>query len=187
MKPLWLIIHHSGGTDNFPMQDSSNYTVAECNQDHKVRFDMKSSLGYYVGYQYIIEKNGKITQCRVDNEEGAHTIGHNKDSIGIMLCGNFDATLPTEAQKNALRSLLITKMTQWSIPVTNIVPHRKFATKTCYGNKLGNDWARNLVSPPAQKDTVTPLQIKLNAQLNAKDFKGAKDTVSYLFNELSKL
>lgn len=35
-------------------------------------------------------------------------------------------------------------------------------------------------------DTITPLRVKLNSQLDAKDFKGAKDTTSYLFTELAK-
>lgn len=38
-----------------------------------------------------------------------------------------------------------------------------------------------------QIDTITPLLTKLNTQVANKDYKGAKDTTSYLFNELSKL
>lgn len=151
MKPTKIILHHSGGTDADPMGDSSNYTVAMCNQDHKARFNFLSLLGWYVGYQYVIEKDGKLTQCRRDDEEGAHTIGHNKDSIGIMLCGNFDATYPSERQKSALQTLLKEKMAQWSIPKEEIYPHRKFATKTCYGSLLSDTWAQDLVTPPLQK------------------------------------
>lgn len=155
MKPTYLIIHHSGGTDADPMADSSNYTVAMCNRDHKVRFSFISSLGWYVGYQYIIEKDGKVTQCRKDDEEGAHTVGYNKNSIGIMLSGNFDATDPTESQKNALGTLLKQKMTQWSIPLENVVPHRKFANKTCFGKRLPDDWGQRLVvSSPQTKEQI---------------------------------
>lgn len=151
MKPTKIILHHSGGTDAEPMGDSSNYTVVMCNQDHKARFNFLSSLGWYVGYQYVIEKDGKVTQCRKDDEEGAHTIGQNKSSIGIMLCGNFDATHPSERQKSALQKLLKEKMAQWSIPKEEIYPHRKFAVKTCYGKNLSDTWGRDLVTPPLQK------------------------------------
>jgi len=43
-----------------------------------------------------------------------------------------------------------------------------------------------VAQPVAQVDTITPLRLKLISQLDAKDFKGAKDTTSYLFTELAK-
>lgn len=144
-KPLYLIVHHTGGTDAQPLADSSNYTVQQCNADHKARFNFISSMGWYVGYQYFIDKNGVVTQCRADMEEGAHTIGKNNSSIGICLAGNFDATLPTAAQITALRDLLVARMYEFGIPAENIVPHRLFAAKTCYGKKLSYTWAADLV------------------------------------------
>lgn len=39
--------------------------------------------------------------------------------------------------------------------------------------------------PPT--DTITPLLTKLNSQVANKDYKGARDTTSYLFNELTKI
>ncbi len=191
--PKWIICHHSGGSDANPLQDSSNYTVAQCDEDHKNRDFPKSSLGYYVGYQYVITKDGKVTQCRLDTEEGAHCnqslggVSFNRQSIGVMLCGNFDLTLPTKAQETALKALLEQKVKQWGIPVANIVPHRRFAVKTCFGRRLLDDWAQKLLSPAVLIDKVTPLLQQLNLQVGSKDYKGAKDTTSYLFNELTKL
>lgn len=165
--PQYLIVHHSGGTDANPLQDSSNYTVAQCNQDHKVRFDFKSSLGFYVGYQYFIDKDGIVTQCRADNEEGAHTINYNTKSIGICLAGNFDATLPTEKQIVSLTALLRQKIATWSIPVDKIVPHRTFTSKTCYGNKLANNWAQTLVAtvPTTSREDIKKKIFDLLSQL----------------------
>lgn len=140
----YIIIHHSGGTDANPLQDSSNYTVEQCNQDHKIRFNFKSTLGWYVGYQYFIDKAGIMTQCRSDTEEGAHTVGKNKESIGICMAGNFDVTLPTQAQIETLKKIIRTKRIQYDIPIENVVPHRTFATKTCYGNLLSDTWAQEM-------------------------------------------
>lgn len=156
MKPIYIIVHHTGGSDSNPMSDSSNFSFAQCNQLHKEKFNMKSSLGYYCGYQYYIEKDGKIYKAREDDEEGAHTVGYNKQSIGICLAGNFDATMPTPAQIATLKDILSRKAAQWSIPLSNIVPHRKFATKTCFGNKLPDTWASDLIKtippvPPGDK------------------------------------
>lgn len=152
--PRNLIVHHAGGTDANPLQDSSNYTLQQCDNDHRIRFGMKSTLGFWVGYNYFMDKFGTITQTRTDFEEGAHTIGYNnhpgdpaeKASIGICMAGNFDATLPTAAQVASLKTFLTEKQAQYNIPLANIVPHRAHATKTCYGNRLADDWARNLLT-----------------------------------------
>lgn len=155
-----IIVHHSGGTDANPLQDSSNYTVDECNQDHKIRFNMLSSLGWYVGYTYFIDKAGVVTQTRKDGEEGAHTIGHNSDSIGICLAGNFDLTLPTDAQIKSLTILMASKVAEFNIPLSAIVPHRHFATKTCYGKRLADNWASSLLgSPSIHTPTYSPVTI----------------------------
>ncbi len=146
-KPLYLIVHHTGGSDIDPLQDSSNFTFEQCNEQHRKSFNMKSSLGFYIGYHYYIDKLGKVTQGRADTDEGAHTIGRNSESIGICLAGNFDATLPTEIQKVALAELLKRLSAKYGIPTQNIVPHRFFGPKTCYGNKLADNWARSLIIP----------------------------------------
>lgn len=187
MPPKYIIVHHTAGTALDPKADTSSHTFETINSWHKTQFNFKSSMGYYCGYQYFIDKNGKVTQGRKDTEEGAHTIGRNKDSIGICLAGNFSVTDPTDSQKIALQSLLLAKVKEYGIKIENIVPHRKFASyKDCYGSRLKDDWAQKLVSLP-KKDTVTPLYEKLGAQIKAKDFKLAKETTSYLFNELTKL
>lgn len=154
--PKWLIVHHTGGSDANPLQDSSNFTFEQCNQLHKERFNFISSLGYYVGYHYYISKDGTIKQARADTDEGAHTIGYNLQSLGICLAGNFDSTVPTEAQKVSLTNLLNDKSKQYNILPGNIVPHRKFSAKTCYGKNLSDTWASDLVSnkPTVNKEEI---------------------------------
>lgn len=153
--PKYLIIHHTGGSDSNPLADSSNFTFEQCNEQHEKSFNFISSLGYYVGYQYYISKDGVVKQARADDEEGAHTIGYNTQSIGICLAGNFDSTLPTEAQKYTLANLMTVLTHQYSIPISNVVPHRKFAVKTCYGKKLSDTWAQDLITPMVAP--VTPI------------------------------
>lgn len=158
-----IIVHHSGGTDANPMQDSSNYTVQMCNNDHKKRFNMRSSMGWYVGYHYFIDKKGVLIQTRDDQEEGAHCVGYNnhpgdpvsKRSIGIHLSGNFDATDPTKAQVDTLTALLKRKLLEHKIDPKNIRPHRGFASKTCYGMRLKESWARDLVKPAPTQHVFT--------------------------------
>ena len=137
--PEYLIIHHSGGTDADPLADTSEHTAKGMELWHLG----KGWDG--LGYQYVIHKNGDIWKGRPEHRNGAHAKGYNTKSIGICMAGNFDSTLPTESQIIALKQLLITIRDKYSITIEKIVPHRNFANKTCYGNKLSDDWARNLI------------------------------------------
>lgn len=143
-KIKYLVIHHVGGSDTDPLADTSNQTFEIVNEYHKQKWNFKSNLGYYIGYQYFIDKNGKITQGREDTEEGAHTIGYNKQSIGICLSGNFDVTMPSKAQIESLKALISRKMIDYNIPIANVVPHRAFAKKSCFGKNLPDNWVQTL-------------------------------------------
>jgi len=143
--PQFLIVHHTGGSDTDPRADTSNHTFEIVNDWHKHLWNFKSSLGYYIAYHYFIDKTGKVTQGRADTDEGAHTIGKNNSSLGICLAGNFDITKPTTEQITALKALLKAKMTQYGVSMANVVPHRKFAKKSCYGNLLTDAWVQDLL------------------------------------------
>lgn len=161
-KPQYLIVHHTGGTDANPKEDTSHHTFEVVNEWHRQVFNFKSSLGFYIGYHYFIDKTGKVTQGRKDTDEGAHTIGKNLSSLGICLAGNFDVTKPTTEQVKALKALLKAKMTEYGVPLANVVPHRKFASKSCYGNLLSDAWVQDLLKeapaptpePPTSNDAI---------------------------------
>lgn len=155
-KPQFLIIHHTGGTDTNPKEDTSHHTFEVVNEWHKQMWNFKSSLGFFIGYQYFIDKTGKVTQGRADTDEGAHTIGKNLSSLGICLAGNFDVTEPTKEQIEALKTLCKAKMSQYSISLDNVVPHRKFAIKSCYGSRLSDAWIKNLLTDPAPTPVPVP-------------------------------
>lgn len=155
--PKYIIVHHTGGTDADPLADTSHHTAEIVDAYHK-------SKGWDgIGYNWYIEKSGVLKKGRDESKTGAHTIGYNEKSIGICLAGNFDATMPTTAQIITLTKLLKEKMVQFNIEPVNIVPHRAFATKTCYGKKLADDWARKLVlveTPPATPPVKSKEEIK---------------------------
>lgn len=171
-RPKFLIVHHFGGTDSDPLYDTSNQTVEIVNEWHRKLWNFKSTLGWYCGHHYVIEKSGKITQCRADNEAGAHTKGMNLKSIGVALAGNFDRSTPVQAQTAALRSLLLRLMNKHGITPENIVPHRKFANKTCYGLNLTDDWARSLVANGTSADLKTFSTLSLVTELRRRIEKG---------------
>lgn len=138
-KPTVIITHHTGGTDAAPLADSSNATVKDVDSWHKLRWPgFVSRKGYHVGYHYFINKKGEVTQTRDHDEEGAHCIGMNNKSIGVCFAGNFDLTMPTDAQMLAWYHLYGSLLKQY--PNIPTYPHRKYATKTCHGRLLSDDY-----------------------------------------------
>lgn len=98
-----------------------------------------------IAYHYFIEPNGIIKKGRQNNVVGTHTIGKNNESLGICLAGHFDKELPTETQTKALKQLLNQLANEYNIPKDKILPHRAFAVKTCYGSKLSDSWASDMI------------------------------------------
>ena len=122
--PKYIIIHHGAGLLNFE----------QVNEYHKSKWGFRSILNFYIGYQYFISYSGRVYQGRVDNEEGAHTIGYNKQSIGICLQGNMEIEEPTLAQLTALEKLVKEKKARYNIKVVN--GHRDFSSTSCPGRNL---------------------------------------------------
>lgn len=134
-KPEQIIVHHDGVSRDGP-------SFAIVNDFHKGEHFPISSLGYYVGYHFWIERDGTVCQARTESEIGAHTIGQNYTALGIGLAGNFDKEDPTDAQVKSLGELLSRLVNTYGIPQAKIVPHRTYSPKTCYGSRLDDTWAQ---------------------------------------------
>ena len=107
---------------------------------------MKSTLGFYVGYNYEIAKDGKTRQARSEDEETIGATGYNFNSIHICLDGNFDMEYPTWEQRLALKKLLGELVPKYQIKFENIIPHRRCvgANKSCFGSKLTDSYGRDI-------------------------------------------
>jgi hypothetical protein len=83
------------------------------------------------------------------------------------LNGNFDITTPTILQINSLKKLLLELALKYKITNDKIVPHRKFVSKTCYGSKLSDTWANDLVRAEniATQQTLIKKVLKFFAEL----------------------
>ena len=157
-KPTYIIVHHLGGTTSNPNFDSSNLTFEQVNLDHKERWYFKSQLGFFCGYHYFLDKKGIITQARNENEEAAHCKQMNLNSIGIGIAGNFDISFPTKEQEESLNNLIKGIKERRNIPNNNIVPHRHFWNTDCYGLKLNDFWAYNLINQEELKTKLSLLE-----------------------------
>ena len=124
MRKINLIIVHCSATP-----EGKDFTVDDITRWHKAR-GFKT-----IGYHYVIYRDGTIHGGRPVSEEGAHCVGHNKNSIGVCYIGGLvaDGKTPkdtrTDAQKLSLRNLL--SQLKKSYPGVAIRGHRDFAAKAC--------------------------------------------------------
>jgi len=175
MKKTHIIPHHFNGTIYDKYASSLHHDANIVNQWHKQRWpNFKSSLGWHVGYHYLIESDGIIVQTREDWEEGAHVRGMNSCAIGIGLAGNFTQGSPdklTQAQKDSWHKLAVKLMRRHEIPRHRIHPHRRYAPwKDCYGNKYSDTYFQDILIETEEKGVetkVTEWQVKeLQKQIN---------------------
>ena len=123
-----IVLHHTASSRD-------RTTFEQVNEWHKVRWpNFKSSLGWYIGYQYLIMGNGDVLQARKATEEGAHTLGGwNRKSVGIALTGDFRYESPSKAQLEALESLLIRVRSRWGLGKDQVYSHREKQDTKCPG------------------------------------------------------
>lgn len=136
MKPTRIIWHHSA-------DPSKENQFTKINTYHASRGFPSSSLGYNVGYHYLIEASGEIKKAREETEIGAHDAGENLNSIGICFAGNFNTYLPTLEQAISGAKLVADIRNRRNIPLTRIEPHRWDDTTDCPGWKLPDNWLIN--------------------------------------------
>ena len=88
-----------------------------------------------IGYHYVIDLYGMIHEGRPLYRSGAHTKGHNSDSIGITYVGGMSSDMScsmdtrTDEQKETLDFFL--KYLKNIHPNAEIFGHRDFSNKDC--------------------------------------------------------
>ena len=88
-----------------------------------------------IGYHYVIDLHGMIHEGRPLHRPGAHTKGHNSNSIGVAYVGGMDIDMScpmdtrTDEQKETLDFFL--KYLKNIYPNAEIFGHRDFSSKDC--------------------------------------------------------
>ena len=140
-KVKYLMIHHSAVS-----YDKNKDQFKANNNYHNGLWNFKSSLGFYLGYNYEIAKNGRVRQARKDGEQTAACYQENMNNgrcIHICLDGNFDNEKPQPAQIFALRDLMRRLVKEHSID--KIVFHNEYANKSCPGSNMEKGFIESLV------------------------------------------
>jgi len=126
MRPNKLIIHHSLTADSGTVSWDAirNYHVNELGW---------RDIGYHFGLENINGRN-EILVGRMMDEAGAHTVGHNTDSLGICVVGNFDIQVVPEEQMSLLVRLSKSLLGVFSLSWEDVKRHSDYASyKSCPG------------------------------------------------------
>jgi hypothetical protein len=125
MKPTRIIIHHS------LTKDGSTVSWDAIRWYH-TRTNGWRDIGYHAGIE-LIGGHYEVLIGRMFDEEGAHATGHNSDSLGICLVGNFDTAPPPPAQLDLAIRFTRSLCRVLEIPATRVYRHSDFSAKTCPG------------------------------------------------------
>lgn len=123
MRPINEIIVHCSATEA-----GKDFRAADIDRWHKAQ-------GWKcIGYHFVIDLDGTIEVCRPIDVDGAHTSGHNRNTVGICYIGGLRngkaADTRTEAQKKSLYTLI--QILKSCFPaIVKVSGHRDYANKSC--------------------------------------------------------
>lgn len=87
-----------------------------------------------IGYHFYIKRDGQIELGRPLEKSGAHTKGHNKNSIGICYAGGVDSEMIPEDNRTSAQIaslLLLLRLLKNMFPTAIRHGHRDFSPKAC--------------------------------------------------------
>lgn len=125
MRKISEIILHCSAT-----REGKAFTVSDIDRWHRER-------GWKgCGYHYVITLDGKVEQGRPIEQVGAHCKNRNNNSIGICYIGGRDLggkikDTRTDAQKDAMVTLVRQLMQTHGIGIEDVRCHNEFSSKAC--------------------------------------------------------
>lgn len=116
-----IVVHHSATPSGTPRAFA------------RFHVEMRGWPG--IGYHFVVGKKGELWRTNALTTVSYHARGHNRESVGVCLVGDFTETAPPAVQLAALEGLL-----RWlvaKLPGRPIVFHRDVVpTTTCPGARM---------------------------------------------------
>ena len=134
MRPINEVICHCTATrPEWMAGKPTSEKVAEVRRWHVADRGWKD-----IGYNFLIDRDGTVAEGRPIEQVGAHTMGHNVGSVGIVLVGGHGSAANnkfadnfTELQDAALHALIVRLMAVYKI--VKVSGHNQYAAKACPG------------------------------------------------------
>jgi N-acetylmuramoyl-L-alanine amidase len=160
-----IIVHCSDTYRDWWKDHSTASKVREVTRWHVVHRGWRGNA-----YAYLIDIDGTRAKGRdldgdgnVDEEIGAHTVGFNTNSIGIMLFGGHGSAADdrfedhfTPEQDKALRELIDELLAKYP-SIKGVSGHNQYAPKACPGFNVPLWWTGKDVYRPTADDGVLRL------------------------------
>lgn len=132
MRKIDKIIIHCAATP-----EGKDFTVQQIDAWHRQR-------GFRcIGYHFVIYRDGSVNVGRPLCEAGAHTIGHNANSIGICYIGGCaaDGKTPKDTRTTAQRAALVRLVAELKAkyPSATVHGHNEYAAKACPSFNVQNE------------------------------------------------
>ena len=125
MREIKKIVIHCTATP-----EGRHHNVADITRWHKAR-------GFNtIGYHFLVHLDGLIEPGRSMKKNGAHTSGHNRNSIGVCYVGGMTKDMKkakdtrTPEQKDSLIKLIQELIYKYNKDMT-VHGHNEFANKAC--------------------------------------------------------
>ncbi|MEW2611905.1 N-acetylmuramoyl-L-alanine amidase [Streptomyces sp. NPDC047880] len=100
------------------------------------RYHVKSMGWRDIGYNFLIDKCGKIYEGRAGGVAkpvlGAHTLGFNSNSMGIAVLGSYGAKKPSNAAVKA-----VARLSAWKLGMYGMNPMKKTTLQSAGSNLYG--------------------------------------------------
>ena len=122
----YLVLHHEAGRGT--VESVHNYHLS------------KGWAG--IAYHYFVAIDGAIYRGRPEDMQGGHTSGYNSCSIGICAEGDFEEETMSDAQREALRALVLDIRKRY--PNILVVRHSDLSATACPGKNYPFDY---IISP----------------------------------------
>ena len=122
-----LVVHHTAS------KDTNDLDVANIR-----RFHTENNRWSDIGYHFLIDKiNGTYEAIvgRPIHRQGAHVRGHNRNSVGIAVVGNFETEHPKDEMYDVLIGRVVIPL-HHLFPKAKIYAHNELAATKCPGSNF---------------------------------------------------
>lgn len=125
-NPQRIIIHHS------LTKDSGTVSWGAIHRYHTQMLGW-SDIGYHFGIERVQDKI-QVLMGRMPDRQGAHTRGHNINSIGICFVGNYDKVqVPQDMWEKGIQLVRYLKRVY---NISEVKGHNEYSYKSCPGKNF---------------------------------------------------
>ena len=158
-----IIIHCTATRPEWMAESSTAQKVAEVRRWH-----VEGNKWNDIGYHYLIDRDGTVVRGRHPDVAGAHTKGHNANSLGVALFGGFGSAASdsftdhyTSEQAIALHNL-IDELKSQNPDIKKVSGHNQYSSKACPGFNVPR-WMSNRPARtnPVQSKTVQASAVQI--------------------------